>query len=865
MPDYLSQHKYSKQLKSYISETRRLLLTLVLILFVVSCALARGVQIRGCVLDSVTGQPVAYAGVALTSTPAVTLTDEQGKYSIYSYSAADSLKVSLLGYTAKIMPIDRRAARIEINVPLNQTGVHLSEVIVKPRKEKYSKKNNPAVAFMERIRKGESSTDPRRHDHYEYNKYERLTLAINEFSMDGDGWADKKFSFLNNHVDTSEISGKPILNFSLREKISDVKYDKKPYSEHEYVSGLRQVGLDDVTTKDGIRQILEDAFREIDLYQNDITLLQNRFVSPLSKIAADYYKFYLSDTVVVESDTCVVLSFVPHNSQSWSFIGKLYVPKNDTTMFVKKVDLYMPHSINVNFIEGMTVSQTFRKHPDGTRLKVRDDMVMEFAVIPGMPKLYVRRNTLYRNHRFEPLPSLHPWPESDQYEIVDENAYNMPALAWDITRPLPLSRSEREIGNMMTELRGDKFFYWSEKALKLMVNGYVHTSKNSKFDFGPINTFASYNTVEGLRLRVGGMTTANLSKRWFGRGFVAYGFKDKKLKYEAGLEYSFNDKKYHSLEFPIHSLKFTSLYSLDQLGQRFSWTNSDNIILSFKRMEDTRVTYLRKQELRYTLELTNNFSVQVAAAFERQEATRWIPFIDGYGNRFNHYNEFFFDLKLRYAPGEKFYQTNTSRRPINLDAPEFELSQLYAPKGFLGSKFEINRTEFRYRQRYWLSSFGYIDAILKAGHIWSKTPYMNLLLPNANITYVIRPESYALMNPLEFINDSYASADLTYWMNGLIFNRIPLINKLHLREVVSFKALWGHRSDRNNPFRHPELFRFPDNVNVTDMGHKPYMELSAGIDNIFSIFRVDYVWRLTYRHTPDAPDWGILVALHLSF
>ncbi|MCM1021351.1 MAG: DUF5686 and carboxypeptidase regulatory-like domain-containing protein [Muribaculum sp.] len=815
--------------------------------------------------DSITGEPLAYTAIALTSTPAGAMTDENGKYNIISYSPTDSIRFSLLGYTPKTIAISRNTAKQTINIALNQTGVRLAEVLVKPKKEKYSKKNNPAVAFMERIRRGESSTDPRRHDYYEYNKYERLTLAINDFNLDKDSWADKRYSFLSNHIDTSEISGKPILNFSLREKLSDVKHTQNPEDEHEYVSGLRQVGIDNVSTKDGIRQILEDAFREIDLYQNDITLLQNRFVSPLSKIAADYYKFYLSDTVVVESDSCVVLSFVPHNSQSWSFIGKLYVPMNDTTMFVKKIDLYMPHAINVNFIDGMMVSQTFRKHPDGSRLKVKDDMVMEFSVLPGMPKLYVRRNTFYRNHRFEPMTKEVERPTSPQYQIVDENAYNMPDFAWDIVRPHPLSNGEKNIGEMMTELRNDRVFYWGEKALKLMVNGYVHTWKNSKVDLGPLNTFLSYNTVEGIRLRVGGMTTANLSKRWFGRGHIAYGIRDNKWKYRAELEYSFHDKKYHSLEFPIHSIKFTTLYSLDQLGQRFNWTNSDNIILSFKRMEDTRVTYMRRQELRYTLELANNFSVEAAASFERQEATRWIPFIDGYGNRFGHYNEAAFELKLRYAPGEKFYQTNTSRRPINLDAPVFELSQFFAPKGFLGSKFAINRTEFRYQQRYWLSSFGYIDAVIKAGHVWSTSPYMNLLLPNANITYVVRPESYALMNPLEFINDTYASADLTYWMNGLIFNRIPLINQLNLREVFSFKALWGHRSQRNNPFRHPELFRFPDNVNVTNMGSTPYMEVSAGIDNIFSLFRVDSVWRISYRHTPDAPNWGILIAMHLSF
>ncbi|WP_290379428.1 DUF5686 and carboxypeptidase-like regulatory domain-containing protein [uncultured Muribaculum sp.] len=852
-------------MKSIIWHIRHLLLAIILMSLSNICVLAKGVQVRGVVLDSLTNMPVSYAAIALTSTPAGTMTNERGQFGIVSYAPDDSLRVSLLGYQPKTLKIKRSAPNNNLIIKLNQTGVRLSEVIVKPKKEKYSKKNNPAVAFMERIRKSETSTDPRRHDFYRYEKYERLTMAINEFKMEGGSWLDKNYKFLSKHIDTSEISGKPILNISLREKMSDVCYTKDPSSEHEYVSGLRQVGLDDVSSKDGIRMALEDVFREIDLYQNDVTLLQNRFVSPLSKIAADYYKFYLSDTVVVDSDSCVVLSFVPHTSQAWGFIGKLYVPKNDSTMFVKKVDLYLPHSINVNFIDGMVVSQTFKKCTDGTRLKVKDDMIMELSVLPGTPKLYVRRNTHYGNHSFEKFNIEDYGLYSDQYEIVSNEAYDIDENQWNQQRPVPLNRGEQGLGNMVSELRSDKFFYWTEKTLKLLFSGYVHTSKNSKFDYGPINTSISFNSVEGLRLRAGGMTTANLSKRWFARGFAAYGFKDHKWKYRAEIEYSFRDKKYHSREFPVHSLRFTSLYALDQLGQRYNSTNSDNFFHSFKRMEDTRVTYMRQQQLLYTLELTNNFSIEASVNFERQEATRWIPFIDGYGNRFNHYNEAAFELDLRYAPGEKFYQGKTGRRPINLDAPVFSLSHIYAPKGFLGSKFMINRTEFRYSQRYWLSAFGYIDAVFKAGHVWNSVPYMNLLLPNANITYVVRPESYSLMNPLEFINDSYASADLTYWMNGVIFNRIPVINKLKLREVVTFKALWGHRSQKNNPFRHPELFRFPDNVNVTDMGSVPYMEVSVGVDNILSLFRVDSVWRLSYRNTPDAPNWGILVGMHLAF
>lgn len=818
--------------------------------------------LTGVVVDSLTHEGLPYVAVFVEGKSAGTMTDENGRFSLAAKIPGDTLRFSMMGYSTK-----KVVASPLMTIELSPTGVTLNEVIVKPKKEKYSKKNNPAVDFLNRIRAASPLSDPKRHDYYNYDKYERINMAINDFDPDKNySWIGKKFNFLKDHLDYSEISGRPILNFLTKEKSSEVNYRKKPESTRETVLGLKQVGLDEMTSnKDGTREALEDAFREIDIYQNDVTLLQNRFVSPLSSIAPDFYKFYLTDTVEVDGDSCVVLSFVPHTSETWGFIGKLYVPKNDSTMFIKQIELHLPHTINVNFLDAMSVRQKFEKAPDGSRFKKSDDMIIEFSVLPALPKLYTHRNTVYENHNFD-----RPGLESQIFngtplEIILEGARDRDEAFWDNHRLVPLKKGEGSVEAMIQRLRSVPLYYWTEKTLKLLVMGYWHTGNPPKFDYGPVNTSISYNTAEGVRLRAGGMTTAYLSKRWFARGFVAYGFRDHKFKYRGEVEYSFRDKEYHSREFPVHSLRLTSLYLLDELGQNYTFTNADNLFLSWKRLADTRVTYRRATMLEYTLELYNNFSVSAGASFERQEATRWIPFTDGYGNNFGHYNELMFNVKLRYAPGEKFLQGTTHRSPINMDAPVIELMHTYAPKGVMGSMFTINRTEMRFFKRIWLSAFGYIDAVVKGGHSWSPSPYMNLCLPNANLSYTIQPESFALMNPLEFINDSYAQVDLTYWMNGLIFNHIPLIKKLKLREVINFKGLWGHLSHRNNPCYDKSLFVFPENVHTTLMSNVPYMEISAGIDNIFRIIRVDSVWRLSYKHSFDAPDWGIRFALHFSF
>ena len=211
---------------------------------------------------------------------------------------------------------------------------------------------------------------------------------------------------------------------------------------------------------------------------------------------------------------------------------------------------------------------------------------------------------------------------------------------------------------------------------------------------------------------------------------------------------------------------------------------------------------------------------------------------------------------------------------MNLDAPVLMLTHIYSPRNLFNSPFEVNKTEFKAQKRFWLSAFGFIDLIVGAGHVWSRSAYLNLLMPNVNLSYTIQPESFALMNPMEFINDSYVSWDFTYWANGAILNYIPLIKKLKLREAFAFRGWLGELSDRNNPLKHPELYRFPTDIpNTTDehnpyksMHGLPYMEASVGIDNLFKCLRVDYVWRLTYRKgQPASARSGPRIALHVTF
>lgn len=850
---------------SHIISLRALVLALLALLASVSPAFARKVSVE--VADSVTGEGVPYVAVYVVGTGQGALTDDRGKVVLNIHSPEALLEFSVMGYDKIQAPLASGQSRIA--VALSPSGHRLDEVVVRRGKEKYSKKNNPAVAFAERLRKAGPLTDPRRNPRFNYRKYERITYGLNDVSFGADavpeGGKKGRFDFMREHVDTSDVTGKRIVPMAIKEKLSEVLYRRDPESSKEYRLGVRQQGIDEAFDAANLQTLLDDAFREIDLYQNDVAILRNRFVSPLSSIAPDFYKFYLTDTVFLpDSIRCVELSFAPHNPATFGFTGRLLV-EDDSTMFVRRAIMNVPPSINLNFIDFLQIIQTFDKAPDGSRLKTLDDFYVEMSVMPGTPSVFARRLAAYDEFSFGGTPHDEILDELGA-EYSDPFVYSRDDAFWDEMRLVGTSRGEDRVGLMMQSLRRWPLFYWGEKFVNRLFQGYVPIGKNSKFDIGPINTFISHNSLEGWRPRFGGMTTAALSPHWFLQGYLAYGIDDRRFKYGAEVEYSFNKKRQHPKEFPIHSIKLSEKYDLDRLGANLVDGNQDNFFNSFGRGTNKLMTYRRQTRLDYTIELDNHLSFNAGFNFERQETSPWVPFTLGDGSSIRHYDEACLSFGVRYAPGEKFLERPKGRLSIGNDRIVLELNHLYAPKGLLGSRFTVNRTEFSVYRRIWLSAFGFIDAKVGAGHLWSRAPYPNLPLANSSQSYIIHSQTFTLMDPMEFVADTYAEWFISYQARGAIFNYIPLLKKLKLREVFCFRGWWGALSDNNRPWLHPELFAFPRHARSKILEGAPYMEVSVGIDNIFRILRVDYVWRVSQRRgVPASMRSGLRLGLHVTF
>ncbi|MBO7301256.1 MAG: carboxypeptidase-like regulatory domain-containing protein [Bacteroidaceae bacterium] len=832
------------------------------------------IHIYGNITDASTKEALPYASIRIKNSSKGCSSDVNGYFSFHADILHDTLLISSIGYKEETLILSPNT-NIPINIALTPTEYALKEVTIKPKKEKYSKKGNPAVLLARTLIEKRNDNAPKNKPYYSRDRHEKLSLALNNLKRKGDKHFGKRFGFLEEYIDTSVITGEPILYISSREIIASDYHQDSPERNKQHIKARKRNGIDDMFSANEIDALYEEIFKDVDIFQDDISIFRNKFVSPLSKLGPTFYRYYIMDTVDIRGEKCINLSFAPFNAESFGFTGQLYITA-DSTFFIKSVQMNVPKDINMNFVDYMNIRQDFSRTQDGTRVLDNETLICELKVVNAINGFYAHREVTYKNHSFEISEEGKRILANSADIIEEENSMNMSEEFWATNRLTEVREKERSVGKMMEKLRANPLYYWTEKCVSFLFTGWIPLrEKNPPLFYGPVNTSFSYNGLEGLRLRTGMMSSAYLNPHLFGRYYLAYGVNDKKLKYMGELEYSFKKKKEHPNEFPIHSLRMSYVHDIYQYGQNYLYTNKDNFVLSLKSGDDNKIGYIRKAEFTYTHELQSHFSYYATIRHKTDISSRLIQFertstTDGITT-----STFVKDLKqseievgLRYAPKEKFMQKKWDRISVTPEKPVFTLSHKIGFKGILGSEFYYHHTEMSFRKRFWFSAFGYTDCIIKAGKIWNQVPYPLLIIPNTNLSYTIQKESYYLMNAMEFFNDQYASWDLTYHMNGLLFNRIPLVKKLKWREVISFRGMFGHLSKKNrpDPLNTGVLYKFPyENDEYHYLGTMPYMEAAIGIENIFKVLRVDYVRRLTYTNLPNINKWGIRIQFHVEF
>ena len=848
-----------------------------LLFLLLGCCISVSAQnIQGVVTDSLTNEPIPYLSVFYEGKGVGSITDNDGNYKVETRKGWNKLTFSAVGYVTKVVNIIPGVTK-NLNVRMRPDDIMLDEVVVKPKREKYSRKNNPAVELMKKVIAHKKNNKLSENDYYQYNKYQKITMSLNDVTPEMlEKGMYKKMPFLKDQIELCEETNKFILPISVDETASQKIYRKHPKSEKTIIKGMSSTGVNELfATGDMLSTVLKDVFTDVNIYDNDIRLLQYPFISPISSSdAISFYKFYIMDTTFVDKDKCFHLTFVPNNSQDFGFTGHLYVLA-DSSYTVKKCTMNLPKKSGVNFVDNMDIIQEFEQLPNGEWVLKTDDMIVEMTLMKIMQGFQIRRTTRYSDYAFDELPQQ--LFKRKGAEIKEADAMMRGDDFWNQYRPVPLTQTESSMDMLVKRLEQMPGFKYVIFVLKAFIENFVETGTKehpSKVDIGPVNTMISNNYIDGLRLRMSAQTTANLNPHLFFKGYYAYGFKDHRSKYMGEVEYSFNKKEYLPREFPKNSITFSYQYDVMSPTDKFLKTDKDNVFVSFKTSTVDQMSYVRNIALKYENETQFGLKTTVEVKHSTDEPTGGLAYItnDDQKTLVPEIQTMEASLAFRYAPGETFVNTKQRRIPVSFDAPVFTLSHTAGFKGVLGGEYNYNLTEIGLYKRFWFSSWGKIDMFVKGGAQWNKVPFPLLIMPAANLSYILQRETFNLINNMEFLNARYASLDVSWDLNGKIFNRIPLLKKLKWREAIGFKMLYGHLTDKNNPMKHPgdsELFLFPTRdgrpTSFVMDPKTPYMECSVGIHNIFKILHIDYVRRLNYLDHPDANKWGVRFMVMMTF
>lgn len=820
--------------------------------------------IQGTIRDSVTHQPIPFVTVQFENTNIGTFSDEEGEFRLSNRSYKTAVHIKFVGYQDyKVQIIAGRTTNKDILLKPEPRQLH--EIVVRPKKEKYSKKNNPAVDLIKEVIAKKDQNNITFQDYYQYKSYDRIFFAINEF--DPNQQAFKRYKFLPKYADTSIIDNKSILPVSVRETISENYYRKKPKNTKQIVKAYNLAGVDQVVDTEGLDAIVKEVFKDIDIYEDDINILFHDFIGPLHKNnAVNFYRWYLSDTVNIEDQRYVKLDFAPFNSRDVGFTGSLYI-STDGSYGVKRFLLRAPKKININFIDELVVRQDFDQAEHNMWVPREQKMAIDIKMLEAF-KFYVEKTQTYSNYIFnQAVDSVY----QVHAPITYEEDYDRRSKSYWMEERLRNQWKDYRMDELVEDMKGLFLFKAFFNLGNVISTGYIPLTKDekkNKLSIGTIPTFFSYNSVEGGRFRLTLSTTKNLHPHLFLYGYGAYGLRDRQFKYYGEATWAFNKVERHKDEYPKSNLTIAYKYDMNSLGQRFTQAERDNILMSLRSVSDRKMTYNRQTQISYEKEFYGGFSFKLSGqTFDETPAGSLVfekrkP--DGEIYRVGDIKTTESILALRYAPNEKFFQQKRKRHTMPSEKFVMNLSLTSSWENVLGGQYNYNKVSSSVRKDFWIAPYGKITTSAQFEKVWGEAPFPFLITPSANNSYTIQSGNFYLIEPLEFVHDIQASWEVYYHMGGWLFNRIPLLKALKWREIVGFRGFYGELSKRNNSLYNENVLVFPQRT-YTTRNKTPYMEYNIGIENIFRFFRVDYVRRINYLDHPDVDKDGFRISFDLNF
>jgi len=810
------------------------------LIFAVANSIFAQTKVSGIVVDK-QNQPIPFANVVYKDSNIGIVTNEDGRFYLESPKEYTAIVVSSVGFSEKEITLEK-AVNYNLKIQLNESET-LKEVVIFTGKT--SKKNNPALDILRKIWERKRKNGLYIFNQYKMEKYEKVEFDMN--SIDSAFMKQKIFKgmeFIFKQVDTSKITGKTYLPVFINESLSDVYGDNKLKKSKEELKASKASGFS------GNQQILsfvKDLYSEYDIYNNHLNFFDKSFTSPLSKTGIDVYNYVLKDSAFIDKKWCYNIIFYPRRKNELTFKGDFWV--NDSTYAIKKINMAVTKSANINWVKDIYIEQEFDVMNDSVFLLTKDYMMSDFALSKKEKSkgIYGKRTTFYRNHEFNKEKPTSFYKE--KVNFVDNEVYKKSDEYWHDNRFENLSKDELGVYKMLDTLQTVKKFKQIYSLVQILDSGYIQFGH---FDFGPIYSTFGYNEVEGIRLRAGGRTYFGPNDLWRLQGYTAYGFGDDKFKY--GLSGKWMIDKNNRI-----IISGGNRRDVEQIGANLTTTN-DVLGRSFASSSlfstgsNGKLTNINLSNVGVEIEPVKNLTFQTGFSYRTLESASKTFSLDYYTDAAHtttksDVKQSELNFQVEYTPNRKPIGYAVERYYAESPYSRFFVNYSHGFKGLMNSDFKYEKVQLYFKQPIIIGALGRSNVIAEVGKTFGTIPLGLMSVIPGNQSYFSIENTFSNLNFYEFVTDQYVMLQWNHNFNGRLFARVPFMRKLNWREVIGVKGVYGTVSNANKALNASGLiYNAPENV---------YWEYSAGVANIFKVFRIDFAWRGSYLNTPDTNRFSV--------
>ena len=815
-------------------------------------------KVSGVVLDE-NNEPIPFANVVFINTKIGVTTDIDGKFNLKSDKDFTAIEVSYTGFTDRIVNLSGNVVE-NLRVKL-KNGQQLKEVVIVTRPKKHlSKKENPAYRILQGIWAHKKKNGLKLVKAYEYKKYTSVAIGLSNLdSVFLKKTMAKQYDSIVKIIKSGKKDKRFFVPIYMKENYESVYGNNKIQKERIDTEAERNIG---VSQYGFLFDRISNTFTDVNVYQDDIEILNKTFVSPISTRGYGIYDYVLKDSIVENNIKSYLIYFFPRQEGTIGFEGSFKVV--DKSFALTEVTMRVNKNINLNLVRNLSVEKTFKIVDDTIFLPERDFYEGDFTLFTKNDQekgLFVRKNTVFSEY------DLNPSRDNDFYELkinqIRRDQFEQKEDFWDkiVTKDPNLGGTRKIIG----ELKDNPRVKSVSTAITIISTGYFDLFKDVQF--GSLWQTISNNNVEGLRLTAGLRSFRTPDDRFRTKVYTAYGTLDTQLKYGGEMKYLITQE-------PRIVVGATHINDNIQLGGQsmqvndlITSANETNLLIA--RGTNYFLSRIIKNTFYFDLAIHNNLHLTLTGVHRYIRSASPDDFsIDySYDNGTtvrSTLTDFAANVGLTYTPKRVLYGFGVDQRFGATLYPTYVLKYTRGISGFLGSELQYNKIQASVSRPIFVSNFGVFKPYLEVGKSFEALPLPLLFPVAANQSFSVDSKTFCLLDYYDMVTDTYIMGSFQHHFNGYFFNKIPGLKKLKLREIGFYRAIYGSISQENSAINQSSIQYEAPNRAV-------YAEYGFGIENIgygnFRPLRFDFVWRTNFQNVngPEPPRFGIRIGFNPTF